>query len=223
MMKDTYMVIHESKIVPDIQCETKVTLNGAQLAEVYLTDIMGSELKIVDAARMCRGTGANNMGETEKKTLKFLLDHEHMSVFEHAALTFKVVCPLPIRTHLFRYRTASPTEWSHRGVDSDPQFYIPDLPEDVKREVEALVSDSVDIYRKLLSIGKPAGVARMFLLQAMMTKFEWTIDLRNFIHVWQERTANGVQEETKAVVKAMAHLASNYFPNIAEYFKWRLT
>ena len=200
--EDTVMTIRGSKVVPDIQCEATVTLNGAKLAHVWLTDIMD---------------------ESAEKMLKFLLDHGHMSVFEHAALTFEVECPLPIRTHLFRYRTASPTEWSHRCVDKDPRYYVPwgMIPADVTEEVEQLTKQSLDVYKKLLERGVPAGNARMFLLQAMITRFEWTIDLRNFIHVWQERTADGVQRETKEIVRTMGDLASTYFPNIGKYFNWR--
>lgn len=207
------------------------TEEGGLVGYVEFWNAMGQEVDIVNAARECRGGHYDELSENAMKLLGALLEHEHMSVFEHAIVAYRITCPIFTRTHLFRYRTASVTELSGRIKHDSIDVWIPDefrnkneVDAGRKQQLRALyisaIHTSVAAYKTMIDGGVPAEQARAVLPQGMFTTFRYTIDLRNFIHIWNERTANGVQPETKAVVMAMAECARRRFPNIGIMLGW---
>lgn len=205
---------------------TAVYADTTNVGSVDLIDHMGDELKVANAARMCREKYEEHFNDKSERLIKDLLTRGHMSVFEHCVMTFIVECPIFTRTHLFRYRTASPTEVSgrlHSKISNS--FWCPNAfrgntdPELVKLFKET-ATKAVETYEKLVSEGVPPEQARGILPQGAITRFTWTIDLRNFIHVWQERSASACQAETRAIVLEMARQARKLFPTIGEYYNW---
>src|SRR5579863_7226904 len=87
---------------------------------------VGSDLTIVNAARISFGTESQVLEDKDKKLIKYLADNEHMSPFEHNVLTVIIECPLYIRSQIHRHRTFSYNEVSRRYTSDDIQFYIPD-------------------------------------------------------------------------------------------------
>lgn len=195
-----------------------VNARSGYIGTVELTDHMGDELKVANAARLCHNGHKDVMDASSEKLINFLIREKHLSVFEHCVMTFAIRCPIFVRTHLFRYRTASVTEWSHRGIDKDPSIWAPDT-ENGEAMYETY-SKCIAMYKLLLEKGMPAEQARAILPQGMFTNFLYTIDLRNFMHIWEERSAPSAQEETRSIVRAMAKQANEFYPIVGKYFNW---
>ena len=200
---------------------TDVFAKTGYIGKVSLIDHMGDELKVVNAAKLCRLGHSEEMDEKGEKLLEFLLREKHLSVFEHCVMTFQVICPIFVRTHLFRYRTASVTEWSHRGIDRNPEVWLPktDKPS-ADSQIETHAERSMILYKELINSGVKAEIARSVLPQGMFTNFLFTIDLRNFMHIWDERSKPSAQEETRAIVKEMVKQAAPLYPIVGKNLGW---
>lgn len=100
---------------------------------VRLVDKMGSDLSIVNAARVSYDKESQEFGERDKKLINFLIREGHTSPFRHAALTFEVYAPLFVARQWWKYAVASShiddqngwNESSRRYVTEDEVFYIP--------------------------------------------------------------------------------------------------
>src|SRR5688572_14081684 len=92
-------------------------------------DFMGGDLKTVNMAKVSNAKRAYEMGDREKKLLRFLWRNKHTSPFEHTLFTFHVKLPLFVRSEWQRHRTWKFNEISGRyvefGKDFSLEFYIP--------------------------------------------------------------------------------------------------
>jgi thymidylate synthase (FAD) len=108
----------------------KIDLYGDGVGEVEYVQHMGSDLTVVNAARISFNTEKSELDEKDLKLIKYLADHNHTSTFEHNVITLKFTVPLFVRAQHHRHRTASYNEISNRYLDrTDPrhaaQFYEP--------------------------------------------------------------------------------------------------
>lgn len=100
---------------------------------VRLVDIMGSELSIVNAARVSYDKESAELNERDKKLIEFLIRENHMSPFRHASMTFEVYAPLFVARQWWKYAVASThiddqngwNESSRRYITENEEFYIP--------------------------------------------------------------------------------------------------
>jgi len=91
---------------------------------VRLVDYMGSDDRIVQAARVSYGTGTKTFRE-DKGLINYLLRNDHTSPFEQVVFTFHVKLPIFVARQWIRHRTASVNEYSGRYSVLDKEFYIP--------------------------------------------------------------------------------------------------
>lgn len=103
----------------------KIDLYGDGIGSVELVDHMGTDLSVVNAARVSFGTEKAELDSKDKKLIKYLMDHRHTSPFEHCTATFKFVVPLFVRSQHHRHRTWSYNEISRRYTEKDIRFYEP--------------------------------------------------------------------------------------------------
>lgn len=103
----------------------KIELYGDGIGAVELIDHMGTDLTIVNSARVSFGKEKNEIDEKDEKLIKYLVKHRHTSTFEHNVATFRFVVPLFIRSQHHRHRTWSYNEISRRYTDVDLRFYEP--------------------------------------------------------------------------------------------------
>ena len=111
-----------------------------QMIEARYKDHMGSDLTVVNAARVSFGKERKAIGYTsidggpdipvladmDKKLINYLAKHKHMSPFGHAFVTFHVKAPIFVARQLVKHKFLRWNEISRRYVDSDPEFYLPD-------------------------------------------------------------------------------------------------
>ena len=95
------------------------------IGKVEYISHMGSDLSVVNAARVSFGTHKKDLDDKDVKLINYLMRHNHSSPFEHCTLTMRFVVPLFIRSQHHRHRTWSYNEISRRYTDKKLQFYCP--------------------------------------------------------------------------------------------------
>ena len=86
---------------------------------------VGSDLTIVNSARVSFGKEKEEIDEKDKKLISYLIKHKHTSTLEHNIITFRCKVPLFVRSQHHRHRTWSYNEISRRYTDKDLDFYMP--------------------------------------------------------------------------------------------------
>jgi len=107
------------------------------MIEVTYIDHMGSDLSVVNAARVSFGKKSDWMmrihnGEAkvlqhkDAKLITYLAKHKHKSPFNHTFTTFHVKAPVFVARQLVKHEYMPWNEISRRYVDDEPEFYQPD-------------------------------------------------------------------------------------------------
>jgi thymidylate synthase (FAD) len=102
-----------------------IYLYGDNIGKVQLIESWGSDLTVVNSARVSFGTNKKELDSKDKKLINYLIKHKHTSTLEHCGITFKFTVPLYIRSQHHRHRTWSYNEISRRYTEKDLQFYCP--------------------------------------------------------------------------------------------------
>jgi thymidylate synthase (FAD) len=104
---------------------------------VRLVDVMGSDLTVVNAARVSYDKESVEFDEKDERLIKFLAREKHTSPFRHAMLQFEIYSPLMVCRQHFKYLAGSSfqeasgdnmqawNESSRRYITEEPTFYIP--------------------------------------------------------------------------------------------------
>ncbi len=80
---------------------------------VELRDVMGTDQSIVEAARVCYGTGTTKVSDN-RGLIRYLMRHRHTTPFEMCELKFVVQVPMDCWRQWIRHRTANVNEYSTR-------------------------------------------------------------------------------------------------------------
>ena len=200
---------------------------------------MGDDLSVVNSARVSFGKKSDymprvHMGESkvlqhkDEKLIKYLAEHNHKSPFNHAFATFHVKAPIFVARQLQKHEYMPWNEISRRYVDSEPEFYEPDVwrgrSADKKQGSEGVVDTktkptnqyALETYRNLLSDGVAPEMARMVLPQSMYTEWYWSGSLYAFSKMCSLRLKNDAQLETQVVAKQISSVMKDLFP-----FSWK--
>ena len=87
---------------------------------------MGSDLTVVDAARVSFGKKATHFKDADKKLIEYLGEHEHTSPFGHCFASFHVKAPIFVARQLVKHKFLRWNEISRRYVDNEPELYTPE-------------------------------------------------------------------------------------------------
>ena len=86
--------------------------------EVTLVDNMGSDLSVVNAARVSFGKRKGTVDDKDEKLIKYLAKHNHWSPFGHAQLQFHIKAPVFVARQLVKHQVGLVwNEVSRRYVD----------------------------------------------------------------------------------------------------------
>jgi thymidylate synthase (FAD) len=123
---------------------------------VTLIDSMGSDLSVVNAARVSfnkeseweytdtNGLYLKDLSDKDTKLIKYLAKHKHFSPFNHTFITTRVKAPIFVARQLVKHKFLPWNEVSRRYVDDEPEFYIPDTfrgkPENSKQGSSGVVT-----------------------------------------------------------------------------------
>jgi thymidylate synthase (FAD) len=186
---------------------------------VRLVDYMGSDLSIVQAARISYGEGTKRVHE-DRGLIRYLMRHRHTTPFEMCELKLHLRVPMDAWRQWIRHRTANvneystrysvaidrmqqtqPAEWRSQS-DSNRQGSGASIPEDKGRELSQrqleLQQLARSTYEERLSAGVAREQARMDLPLSTYTEAYWKIDLHNLLHFLELRMNARAQEEIRA-------------------------
>ena len=208
--------------------------------ETKLIDVMGTDLTVVNAARVSFGKKKKKFEEGDEKLIRYLAKHNHWSPFGHCMLQFHIKAPVFVARQLVKHQIGLVwNEISRRYVDTQPEFYEVDKwrgqPIDKKQgsdgEVEKqgscayskqMVENNARIaYNDLLNAGVAPEQARMVLPQSLMTEWYWSGSLYAFARVCNLRCAEDSQYETRLIANEIDTLCYQKFPiSWKELRKW---
>ena len=204
---------------------------------------MGSDLSVVNAARVSFGKKSEALGtsgvegrpmtpilnDPDKRLIKYLAKHKHMSPFGHAFASFHVKAPIFVARQLVKHKFLRWNEISRRYVDDDPEFYIPELREaakdkkqgsggliDLSHQQDEVIRhahiEAAKQYKYLLKTGVSEEQARMVLPQSTMTEWYWSGSLDAFMDMCNLRCKLDTQYETRLVAEYILSEMINLFP-----------
>tara|TARA_B100001057_G_scaffold486671_1_gene568213 strand:+ start:213 stop:917 length:705 start_codon:yes stop_codon:yes gene_type:complete len=226
----------------------RVNLFGDDIGAVEYISHMGTDLSVVNAARVSFGSEKEEVDEKDVKLINYLMAHNHSSPFEHCAITFRFTVPLFIRSQHHRHRTWAYNEISRRYTSVDIQFYEPDnFRKQHKSNRQASTADlsdpllesnsdgsptmssasiqikkhhteSLRLFQALLESGVCREQARGVLPQNLYTQYYGTVNLHNLLKFVSLRSHDGAQWEIQQVAKACLQIAKQHFPHSVESY-----
>ena len=138
--------------------------------------------------------------------VKHLYENGHHSVFEHIYFTFKIEGISRACSHqLVRHRHCSFTQRSQRYCSEDGFDFVtpPTVPHRTFANEMSIVGD---LYTSHQTIGVPNEDARYLLPNACTTELYLSCNLRELIHIANERLCTRAQWEIRNLVKEMVAL-----------------
>ncbi len=208
---------------------------------VALVETMGGDRGVVQAARVCYRSDGLTEPEKDRKLVRYLLEHDHGTPFEHAVLKFHVKAPIFVARQWFRHRMASYNEVSGRYAEVKDEFYLPAKWRgqdgankqgsvgrlDASDTHQAVLGDvcrtAMAAYRDMMLAGVAKEMARMVLPVNLYTEFYWTVNARSLMHFVKLRSEAHAQWEIRQYSNALFQLFAPAMPWTAEAFLGTLT
>ena len=194
---------------------------------VELIDHMGSDLSIVNAARVSFAKVHEEFDEkSDTRLINYLAKHNHWSPFGHASMQFHIKAPVFVARQLVKHQIGLTwNEVSRRYVDTEVEFYEPtewrlaaenkkqgSSEETVKYNLAPAHRFAKQCYENMLNMGIAPEMARMVLPQSMMTEWYWRGTLYAFARVCNLRCKPDAQKETQNVGWDIDKYARKLFP-----------
>ena len=200
--------------------------------KVTLVDHMGSDLSVVNAARVSFAKTSDwdsipDVGEVkgylkvdDERLIKYLAKHDHWSPFGHASMQFHIKAPVFVARQLVKHQVGlvwndepefyTPKEWRLRPEKSIKQG---SSEETIEYQLGSTLEFIKTSYQNMLKLGIAPEMARMILPQSMYTEWYWSGTLMAFARVCNLRCKPDAQKETQMVADQIDNLARDLFPN----------
>lgn len=199
-------------------------------------DHMGNDTSVCSAARVSFNKRADQYtDESNAKLIQYLAKHKHYSPFGHCFASFHIKAPIFVARQLVKHEYLRMNEISRRYVDSEPEFYVPEVwrgrAKDKKQGSEGIVTlhpltfvvdvlddnqelneASLDIYNFLLAQGVAPEMARMVLPQSMYTEWYWSGSMDAFANMCVLRLKEDTQYETRLVAQQIDKVMQELYP-----------
>ncbi len=214
------------------------------IGSVDYIDHMGTDLTVVNSARVSFGVTKTEIDSRDNKLISYLIKNKHTSTLEHNVITFRFVVPLFVRSQHHRHRTWSYNEISRRYTNLNIRFYEPDkfrtqhasnrqasnsdeminpsilgpsfFASDAIREHH---EQSLTLFNRLLDAGVCREQARGVLPQNLYTEYYGTVNLSNLLKFIGLRTHEGAQWEIQRVAEACLEIAGDLFPRAVSSYR----
>ena len=200
--------------------------------QVTLIDHMGSDLTVVNAARVSfnkesqrvQNGSLQDLSDADQKLIKYLAEHGHWSPFSHCFLQFRIEAPLFVARQLVKHQVGLAwNEVSRRYVDATPKFFTPKAwrikADNVKQgssddtidyHIGSYTRSAIAEYERMLDVGIAPEMARMVLPQNMYTEWYWSGSLYAFARVVNQRLDKTAQAETRYIANLISQAAARF-------------
>lgn len=194
---------------------------------VELISYWGSDLMVVNAARVSFGKESKELSEKDKNLIKYLKEHKHTSVFRHPQFQFRIKCPVFVERQIFKHQVGiSTNSISGRYVDFSDEYWVPTLlrfqskdskqgsagdltPADNEEyidKIKAHIEASKILYQDMEEKGIAKELCRIILPMCLQTQFIWTGSLLATLHLFSLRLKPDAQQETREIAQQMLQL-----------------
>lgn len=204
---------------------------------IELVDVMGNDSSVSNSARVSFNKWKDTFDEGDKKLIKYLADHKHMTPFRHTQVQLRCKAPIFLVRQLGKHQAGlSWNEVSRRYVKSEPEFFIPEdwrsIPEGSIKQGSGSIMELPQVkdhgwvtdpytlaiqtclrsYNTMLEAGVAPEMARMVLPQSMLTEWVWSGNILAFAHIYKERISSGAQLEAQVFAKQLDVIIREKFP-----------
>lgn len=195
-----------------------------------------TEKTIAYCARVSNPSNQNN--DNYAKLLKYCIDHQHWSIFEHGFMSVEINTTRGLAAQILRHRSFTFQEFSQRYADTT--LLADDIPlfelrrqdtknrqnstDDIDQEIvfkwnsklREHFSKSKAIYDGMIADGIAKECARFVLPLATPTRLYMSGTLRSWITYIALREKNGTQKEHMVIAKECKRVFTEQFPIISE-------
>jgi thymidylate synthase (FAD) len=201
---------------------------------IELLETFGSDLTVVNAARVSFAKEVTEMKPDDEKLVKYLAEHDHVSPFFHPQARFRIKMPIFVAREWYRHQIGfARNEVSRRYVDSVPECWTPSPSELRQRDpkikqgsrpeavdsspalhesIKEFNDGAVYLYQKLLGEGVAPEIARCVLPQSMYTEFIETGSLAAYARLCGLRQGADAQAEIRGYANGLSGLLAPKFP-----------
>lgn len=208
---------------------------------VRLLGNLGSDLDVVNAARVSYDKEVKEFSDKDVSLLSFLIKHQHDSTLRHCVTSFEIYAPLMVARQWYKHTVAAThlddqlgwNESSRRYITEEPTFYLPtewrlapenkkqgsagqaspELSRKITERLEWHIKESEGLYHHMLSLGVAPEQARLFLpAYSMYVRWRWTASLNALLHFLTLRNADDAQSEIRAYANAVEVFMKQFYP-----------
>ncbi len=199
-----------------------------------LVNVSGTDLTVVNAARVSFNKQSNELSDKDIKLIGYLAKHDHFTPFTHVNITMRETVPIFVARQRFKHVVGfTYNEESRRYVSDDPTFFVPDVwrkaaenkkqgssdepifmtPSfDDKRLIKEQYEEFIDIaskfYGRLIESGVAPEQARMVLPQSMYTSYYVTGSLAAWARAYRLRSDPHAQQEIRNLAERWNEIIS---------------
>ena len=200
-----------------------------------------TEKTIAYCARVSNPSNQNN--DNYAKLLKYCIDHQHWSIFEHGFMSVEINTTRGLAAQILRHRSFTFQEFSQRYADTtlladdiplfelrrqdtkNRQNSIDDIDQEIifkwNSKLREHFAKSKAIYDGMIKDGIAKECARFVLPLATPTRLYMSGSIRSWIHYIQLRSSNGTQKEHMLIAEECKSIFIEQFPIISEALGWK--
>lgn len=213
------------------------------MSQVKLVSVTPDAEKLMAyCARVSNPSNQNN--ENYAKLLKYCIDHQHWSIFEHGFMTVEINTTRGLAAQILRHRSFTFQEFSQRyadatllGDDIQPfelrrqdnknrQNSIDDIDHEIvvkwNTQIREHFAKAKSIYDGMIKDGVAKECARFILPLATPTRLYMSGTVRSWIHYIDLRSGHGTQKEHMIIANECKNIFIQQFPTIGEALGWTM-
>lgn len=208
---------------------------------IEVVDKLGSDLTVVNSARVSFGKRKTEFDDSDRKLVKFLAKHKHWSPFRHLVVQFHIKAPEFVMRQWYKhvvgietsssYATKdhawneisgryvpvtdyySPANW-RRQSENNKQASEGSIEE--QGEADKIFNDAMksitDHYEQLLALGIAKEQARLILPLNQYTEVYWTASFQAIMNFIELRDEATAQWEIRQYAIALKELMMGIYP-----------
>jgi thymidylate synthase (FAD) len=201
---------------------------------VRLDDAMADDLSVVNSARVSFGRRKEEMDDSDRGLIRFLMRDRHGTPFEHNSFRFHIRSPIFVAREWMRHRISSFNEFSLRYARATEDFYVPEaedvrtqvgkpgaysfdpvepeVAEAAREELKAVYETAYAAYERMVEQGVARELARSVLPVGAYTEFYWTVNARSLMNFVSLRAAESAQREIRRYADACERFLAEKMP-----------
>lgn len=212
---------------------------------IEVIDKLGTDLTVVNSARVSFGKRKEKFDDNDRKLVKFLAKNKHWSPFRHLMVQFHVKAPEFVMRQWYKHvvgiETASNSSakdhaWNELSGRYVPvtDFYVPsnwrkqssdnkqaslgsiDDQKSANEVFNTAMNNILESYQKLLDLGVAKEQARILLPLNQYTEVYWTASFQAIMNFIDLRDESTAQWEIQQYAKVMKDMMLKIYPETSK-------